>query len=379
MIFLFFIFAESVIYFLDSNVHIRVFTNDERRNDSAFDLVWYEYGHLSSLTYGAHDNLWAFGAFDFKDYQVLSLDAECSLQKDGCEMVKEPHQHEPSAGSNPYPTVLSNTFKLISAIEVTKERLFVSYQSSSNDAWEVSRFDPDDGSLNGETIVPASAQEINGLTMDNTTVYYFTTSSAIKYQKLGEDGIHGEIDRPDFDQPRNIFWRKDMLWVLHGDGQAISHIDLKEFRETGKVEEKWFVNFTDQYMNTTDPPLFHIPAMTVTNESIFYMVEELTTNLTIANWTLHERSFTGKHWTNRMPNNTTRLPFSSGVKGEGTAPALDHLATFLSSSNSVMTTVVTPNLDKTDYEGKGMRIFIGIIVTSTIVTAMVVYIAVTAK
>ena len=80
-----------------------------------------------------------------------------------------------------------------------------------------------------------------------------------------------------------------------------------------------------------------------------------------------------------MPYNTTRLPFSSGVKGEGTAPALDHLATFLSSSNSVMTTVVTPNLDKTDYEGKGMRIFIGIIVASTVVTAMVIYIAVTAK
>lgn len=349
---LLFFVGDALIYFLDSNVHIRIFSNNEYSQSSDWSLIFYEYGHLETLTFGPPAKLWSFGTFDFYDYQVLELDVSCSPN---CQTTDSPHHTIPNTGTV-IPSMMNDGYFAITAVQPTKERVFMSWEAANNDQWTISRYSQDesDGS-SGTTILEKSADQILGLTLDNSTVYYFTNYGDISFQEIG--GSNGKLfHAPDSMPPRQIFWRDGALWILWYNGTTISNLDL---------ETKRCIPIIHVGPGTV-PPLktYHIPSMTVTNDSLYYMVEDISVNLTVANWSLHRYSFFGEGGGyNQIPNNLTRPPVNGEVQ---LAPD----ATFIADSESVMTSVVTPSMDSTDYESRGVQIFVLLVSISSVLTVL---------
>lgn len=358
--------AQAHIYFLDSNIHIRVFSTSEKITDNKWDLIWYEYGHLSGLAFGVDKKIWSFGTFDFFNYQVLSLDVECSFHEKGC---KEVPLDQPHAENSLKPRVLTDTYTEINAVEVTRSHLFLSWYRDSQDEWIISKFNPKSGHADVENVVPLSGDPIEGMTMDNSTVYWFTDQGDIFYGKL--QGKSGKIKTAsDNAAPRQIFWRSNYLWILYGNGTVISFISLDDFFNHEKLTEVAVIDLGKNSSSEAQGKEYVIPCMTLTNESLHYMVEEITVNITKANWTLHTFNFQGKPSTQRqIPDTIARL---SGVSGQ---PYLASSSSFITDSDSVMTTIVTPDLNDPNYFKRGVSIFIVVMVFVSIMSVMVFYIA----
>jgi len=363
--------VNSVTYFLDSNVHIRIFSFDEKINktsqDDTWKIIWSEYGHLESLAYGGEQNLWTHGTFDFKNYQVMQIDAACGTS---CQNIT--NVHEGVTKKTLQPAILPDTYQTISAVEATKDRLYFAYKDTDQQGqtqWYIKRFKPTTGEPVGEAVAQPTTDQISAITMNSSHAFYATSTGDIRQCAL--QGACGSVGKQILDsEPTQIFWRNGQLWILSGDGKQISTFEL-DLSKT-KPEVQIDVNYGG-INNQNDTRLFHIPCMSITNSSVWFVVEEYTPHMLSANWTLYEFEIESKSIKTSSP-----IPFGrlSSDRGE---PQLMGRATFLTSSDSFMANVITPDFHKVDFKARGTTIFICVSAFCGVIFAIAIWVVVGIK